>query len=215
MIRCQVCGYENVEGDEYCEECGVKLEAVLEGTGDGCATCGGAVEKGSAYCASCGDATAPEAIPATRDCSNCGTPVTGDDVFCPSCGLRQDGAEEDEIIPLRDPIDDDGDDGEEKVDGLPMRLRVVAGKEKDRLYEVTTGEIRIGRHGENDIVLEADGYVSGNHSRILRKGEEFFIEDLGSTNGTFIKIKKLTKIVPGDEVKIGQSIFRFEGSGRE
>jgi len=51
-------------------------------------------------------------------------------------------------------------------------------------------EVTIGRRKDNDIVI-AEPTISSHHARILRKGEKFIIEDLGSTNGTFINGKRL------------------------
>lgn len=51
-------------------------------------------------------------------------------------------------------------------------------------------EVTIGRRKDNDIVI-AEPTISGHHARILRKGKKFIIEDLGSTNGTFVNGKRL------------------------
>ena len=56
------------------------------------------------------------------------------------------------------------------------------------------GALTIGRRQDNDIVI-ADPTISTHHARILRNGEKFFIEDLGSTNGTFVNSKRLRNLV--------------------
>ena len=52
--------------------------------------------------------------------------------------------------------------------------------------------VTIGRKADNDLVLD-NATVSGHHCKIYKAGETFFIEDLGSTNGTFVNGKKIIK----------------------
>ena len=79
--------------------------------------------------------------------------------------------------------------------------------------EVTT----VGRKGENDITLD-NLAVSGKHARILYIGGEAFLEDLDSTNGTYVNSEKISKhlLKNGDLITIGQYQLKFEGlSGEE
>ncbi len=73
-------------------------------------------------------------------------------------------------------------------DGAPVRLICVDGGGPN--VELETGEIRIGRHAENDLVLESDR-VSRKHARVFRREDRFLVEDLGSSNGTFVNGRKL------------------------
>lgn len=75
--------------------------------------------------------------------------------------------------------------------------------------EVTT----IGRKSDNDIHLDNPA-VSGKHARVLFIGGEAFLEDLHSTNGTFVNSSKVTKnlLKNGDLVSIGQYQLKFQGS---
>lgn len=73
--------------------------------------------------------------------------------------------------------------------------------------------ISLGRKEENSIVL-ADQRVSGNHARFLIINDLLYIEDLNSTNGTFINENKITgkvKLFSKDEVRIGTTIFKVLG----
>ena len=56
--------------------------------------------------------------------------------------------------------------------------------------ELVTDEIRIGRHADNDLVLPSDR-VSRKHARVFRREERFLVEDLASSNGTFVNGRKL------------------------
>lgn len=83
----------------------------------------------------------------------------------------------------------------------------------DERYPLKSGENTIGRHGENDIVLD-DPYVSGAHARI-RVGDSVSLTDLGSTNGTFVGGAKLAAnepmtVTPSDEIVIGRTSARIE-----
>lgn len=75
-----------------------------------------------------------------------------------------------------------------------------------------SGGATIGRSPGSDIVLP-DDYVSQTHARVFARRQFFFIEDLGSTNGTFIdgrRIEAEHQIKPGQEMVIGDTIFRYE-----
>jgi pSer/pThr/pTyr-binding forkhead associated (FHA) protein len=74
------------------------------------------------------------------------------------------------------------------------------------------GGATIGRSPRSDIVLE-DDYVSSTHARIFARRQFLYLEDLGSTNGTVIdgrRVEGEAQIKPGQEIVIGDTIFRFE-----
>lgn len=70
----------------------------------------------------------------------------------------------------------------------------------------TTMELVIGRTQDNFITLN-DNNVSRHHSRIYSQGEDFFIEDLGSTNGTYINAVQVAKcsLRSNDLIQIGDT----------
>ena len=77
-------------------------------------------------------------------------------------------------------------------------------------YDVTRGAI-LGR-GDVEIVLE-DPFASSRHARVDRQGGITVIEDLGSTNGTYLNEELLRgpqPLHPGDRVRIGDSVFTFQ-----
>jgi hypothetical protein len=74
------------------------------------------------------------------------------------------------------------------------------------------GGITIGRSGEADVQIE-DRYASGVHARIYSRGPSYYVEDMNSTNGTFLNGARLdgeAELSDLDEVKIGDTEFRFE-----
>lgn len=70
--------------------------------------------------------------------------------------------------------------------------------------------VTIGRKEDNAIVL-SDSFVSSNHAKLYIRNNEFYIEDLDSTNGTYINNNKVSgrvKLRVNDEIKIGTVIFK-------
>ena len=73
--------------------------------------------------------------------------------------------------------------------------------------------VTLGRAPDNDFNLDADEFASGHHARIEPRRDGVWVEDLGSTNGTFVNGQKLTrprKLAPGDVVRVGETDLRFE-----
>jgi pSer/pThr/pTyr-binding forkhead associated (FHA) protein len=72
--------------------------------------------------------------------------------------------------------------------------------------------VMIGRAPENEIVLPDDGYVSAEHARIFWDNG-WFIEDAGSSNGTYVNNELLSKrrrLIPADLITIGRTTFKIE-----
>ena len=72
--------------------------------------------------------------------------------------------------------------------------------------------INIGRAKDNDIVIELPT-VSRYHARIIKEGKKLYIEDLGSTNGTFVNGKRVygkVEIVPGAKISLGSYLLEVE-----
>jgi hypothetical protein len=69
----------------------------------------------------------------------------------------------------------------------------------------------IGRSAENNIQIKNDSKVSRKHCRLSRRSNQFFIQDLQSSNGTVVDGELIDerKLVGGEEIKVGETIFRF------
>ena len=73
--------------------------------------------------------------------------------------------------------------------------------------------LTIGRADNNDVSLQSDEYASGRHARFEPRRDGIWVEDIGSTNGTFVNGIRLTRerrLTAGDVVRIGETDLRFE-----
>jgi serine/threonine-protein kinase len=133
-------------------------------------------------------------------CVNCGHDLARDDVFCAYCGTRQPSKR------------------------TTARLVVMGTNEMSAQFPLNSeGESFIGRMDPNrGIRPEVDlskydpaARVSRRHAKIIVQGNQFFIEDLGSANGTFINGSvrlaqgKPHMLVSGDELKLGETTLKF------
>ena len=79
-----------------------------------------------------------------------------------------------------------------------------------KVAEITDKAITLGKSPDCDLVISDDNYVSRHHARITPDGQSFLIEDLNSSNGTYLKIRGQVTVKSGDEFLIGTHIIRFE-----
>jgi len=95
--------------------------------------------------------------------------------------------------------------------GSPTQVVVTAGTSEGATAALQDAPILIGRGTDAAIRLE-DDYVSTRHARIAASGDQWFVEDLGSTNGTYIgtvRITQPTTITLGTQVRIGKTILEL------
>ena len=95
--------------------------------------------------------------------------------------------------------------------GSPTHVLVVDGANKGERAELAQAPILIGRGADAAIRLD-DDYVSTRHARIAASGDQWFVEDLGSTNGTYIgsaRITQPTTLALGTQVRIGKTILEL------
>jgi hypothetical protein len=187
MIRCQSCGKDNLDRSQFCEECGVKLA---------------------------GSANSGQRVPsfAPHPVSNPGFRVSN----ITSVG----------IPPLVEPVKSENEDSFESSDkkkGSHSRLTIERGGSADTEFALSSEESYIGRWDADngifpDVDLDAhdpDAKVSRRHARIIYRNNAYMIEDLGSTNGTFVNRGR--RLLPGspqvltegDEIIVGKTFLRF------
>jgi hypothetical protein len=88
-----------------------------------------------------------------------------------------------------------------------------AALEEGDVYAIDSTALTVGRGGDNDLPIGADEYASSHHARFEPRLDGVYVEDVGSTNGTFvngIRLTKVRRLVPGDVVRIGETDLRFE-----
>lgn len=71
------------------------------------------------------------------------------------------------------------------------------------------GELTLGRHAGSTVVLD-EQFVSQHHARLFRRDGEVFVEDLGSTNGTWVNGERATgqrPVRPGDQLQVGNVVL--------
>jgi pSer/pThr/pTyr-binding forkhead associated (FHA) protein len=81
------------------------------------------------------------------------------------------------------------------------------------VYAIDSSALTVGRGGDNDLSINGDEYASARHARFEPRRDGVYVEDIGSTNGTFVNGIRLTKdrrLAPGDVVRIGETDLRFE-----
>jgi hypothetical protein len=118
---------------------------------------------------------------------------------------------------LRRPVPS-GAGGADVVEGGAPRVRarlvVVQGGTGLRVgdwYEIGSG-LTIGRAAASEIRID-DGYASGRHARVFGSDGDVYLEDLESTNGTYVngsRVAVRTRLRPHDMVRIGDTEFRLE-----
>jgi diguanylate cyclase (GGDEF)-like protein len=93
-------------------------------------------------------------------------------------------------------------------------LVTIYGRDLGKQYSIDRPEITIGRGGDNAIVLDMDN-VSRMHARVVQKSDGIFLEDLNSTNGTYVNDVevKFERLRNGDLIKIGGAILKFLSGG--
>lgn len=96
--------------------------------------------------------------------------------------------------------------------GTPTRLQVVEGPNAGQSAPLGDGPILLGRGTDAAIRLD-DDYVSTRHARFATNGEQWFVEDLGSTNGTYLGSQRITTPIPiglGIQVRLGKTIVELQ-----
>ena len=93
------------------------------------------------------------------------------------------------------------------------RLPTLVNQGTGEKYVLNDPSIKMGRAEDNQVILPADGYASASHARIYWDNGIWWIEDLGSSNGTSVNDQLLTKphqLSPLDVIKVGRTFFRIE-----
>jgi pSer/pThr/pTyr-binding forkhead associated (FHA) protein len=115
-----------------------------------------------------------------------------------------------EVISAPQPLEDGTEIMGTPNPGFWGRLSVIVGRDVDgSAFPLFGDAIVLGRE-RGDILFPEDGYVSGTHARISLVEGQVILSDLGSSNGTFLRLRHERTIPNGSFILMGQQLFRVE-----
>ncbi len=136
-----------------------------------------------------------------------------------SLGTEMESASEDVLVTSPNPLEgssgnygfSDETDAPTRILDLKQSTKPILNFGLENQYELASEEIAIGRSPQCHVILE-DRRSSRKHALIIKKGDKFFLQDLGSANGTLINGHKVSEeeLHSGDEIQIGETKFTFE-----
>lgn len=92
------------------------------------------------------------------------------------------------------------------------RLTIIDGAQAGAVMRLGNDPITIGRSNDIEVSLQ-DDYASGHHARLFPQGSRWFLEDLGSTNGTFVGENRLTRataVEVGTDFRVGRTTMQLK-----
>ena len=188
MIKCRICGTENIASSQYCDECGAALQER---------------EKENNKISNFHPQISETPIFQSTNVTSIGNPLIAKDLQL-----------EDETIQKSD---------NKKANDAFATLIIERGHSAGFEFALSSNESNIGRWDADNGIFpdvdldahDAEAKVSRRHARIIRENGKFLVEDLGSTNGTFINRGR--RLIPGnsnvlndgDEIIVGKTFLRF------
>ena len=148
-----------------------------------CPECGFANDDGAAYCQRCGAFLAKTEPPPGVTTATYKVDETGDV----------------EVVELQDVI----------AAGAALVIRAGGGREGES-FSLEHDRMSVGRSPESDVFLD-DVTVSRDHALIVRRGSDYYLDDCGSLNGTYINRRRIEsqRLADGDELQIGKYKLAF------
>jgi hypothetical protein len=80
-------------------------------------------------------------------------------------------------------------------------------------FPLNSAPVTLGRGGQNDLVLDGDEFASARHARIESRGDGVWVQDLDSTNGTYVngtRVAGAQRLDPGDVLRVGETDLVME-----
>jgi hypothetical protein len=80
-------------------------------------------------------------------------------------------------------------------------------------FELNSAQLTIGRGRQNDLAIATDEYASARHARFEPRQDGVWVQDLGSTNGTYLngaRLDRPRRLTQGDIVRVGETDLRYE-----
>lgn len=137
-----------------------------------------------------------ESLGGPRNCTACGSMVPAEFKFCGVCGNKMEPIARPAPRPPQQPM------------ARWVMVLIRPDGTEGGVHQLVEGDNRIGRdHGE---IFENDGYLSPTHAAIIIQGDAAIVRDLGSLNGVFVKMIEDEQLLPGQVIRIGQELLRFD-----
>lgn len=211
MIKCSECGYENMDGLDYCDGCGAKLVPAEK------PATGGEPPKAEEVAAAEHPATEPEAA---QSGTEAGAPAGEAEEAKPSTAAE---APTGELQPKPSPQPEAAPAPAAAAAPFKAKFVVVRGGRKGHEFPLEDGNNQIGRWDPDtgafpEVDLDADdpeAKISRRHALVRIDGGKITIEDIGSLNGTYVN--RGARIQPGnpvelksgDEVIVGKTFLKL------
>ncbi|HSM93811.1 MAG TPA: FHA domain-containing protein [Anaeromyxobacteraceae bacterium] len=198
-VKCSRCGRVNDASFAFCLDCGQPLrEAAVAAAKPACEGCGRPLEPGFRFCGHCGRPVDAAPVAPQPPTPGTATAIPAAKAPPPPDAVHAPGA------PHAPPP------GEARTPASGLRLVAVrpdgvAGQ----VHPLDRAELVCGRT-DGQIRVPEDGTVSPRHARFTFEGGWLRVEDVGSVNGTFIRIHEPHRVAIGDELRIGRQLLRLE-----
>lgn len=206
MIKCTECGYENMDGLDYCDGCGAKLVPAAEGAG---------AAPAAAPATLASEHPAPEAVAAAGEAAATTTDEAQPAAEAPPASEVKTG----DLTAPPAPAAGAGP----AAAHFKAKLSLLRGGRKGQEFPLDSGQNFIGRWDPEtgsfpEVDLEQDdpeAKISRKHALIIIDGSKITIEDIGSLNGTYVN--RGNRLIPGtpleikagDEVIIGKTFLKL------
>ncbi len=234
MKACPSCGSRNEERSQFCNDCGTRLPGEESAPAHATESTGAADPRtasmhgvhhggllGGAHRVPPAPAAPPVPSPATPPprapasagaCASCGAAFPAGSVvsWCPACGALVDSSR----VPSRATTPPGMGAPPPPGAAVPQGWALVLLKAGERLdrYPLRKVEMVLGRT-EGDYVFPEDPLLSPRHAKVAFRGPGFQVEDLGSRNGVYLRLRGPSRLAGGDLVNLGSLVLRYESAG--
>jgi len=231
MIKCSECGYENMDGLDYCDGCGAKLEATVPSAGSGAALPPGASSNPTeapqprpdqeiapgATASTAADSSAAETGESTNTAASAGAASHSNATGSEAAAAKAPTGE------MNAAAASPASEVTAETAPFKAKLAIIRGGRRGQEFELESGNNLVGRWDPDtgafpEVDLDADdpeAKVSRKHALIRLDGGKITIEDIGSLNGTYVNRQPRLQpgsplnLKDGDEIIIGKTFLKL------
>jgi len=226
MIKCNSCGFENIDGEHFCSQCFSDLDETLPESSFKCPHCGSEeVEEEEVFCGQCGGTLGGRASPHTspEKCPSCKELLEEGDLVCGFCGTKiKDSSDYKEPDTSCNSSEVQPPAGENLLGKVKLEVEqgMIIGKQfllSDPVSIMGRIDEEEGIYPDIDLTDIDDGYVHRKHAEISFRDNNarIFIKDFGGINKTCVNNKPIppeepVEIHTGDKIKLGKVTLRLK-----